>query len=261
MKLIEIFKEIYRYRALIFALVSRHLAQRYRGSALGFLWSILNPLCLMGIYALVFQYYIRFDQVENYTIFLFCGLLPWIWMQSAVIEAGNSIIASGHLITKSVFPAQILPIVSVLANLVNFTLSLPVLFVFMWAAGITIGWQLLALPLLMLLTFFFLTGLGFLVSSLNVYYRDVQHIISNALTFLFFLSPIIYPRSVVPEQFQITLDLNPFALFTEMYRDLILNATWPPLISLAAVFVWTFAVLLLGCSIFVYNREYFAEAL
>jgi len=123
-------KELYRYRSLVWALVVRHLATRYRGSVLGFMWSFLNPLCLMLIYSLVFKYYIRFSGVENYTIFLFCGLLPWLWFSSSLSESTSSIVSSGHLITKSMFPAHILPTVSVITNLINFILSLPLLFIF-----------------------------------------------------------------------------------------------------------------------------------
>ncbi|RMG39453.1 MAG: ABC transporter permease, partial [Candidatus Dadabacteria bacterium] len=197
--MIENFRELYKYRTLIYALVSRHLSMRYRGSLLGFLWSFLNPLLLMLVYSLVFKYYIRFDQVDNYSIFMFCGLLPWIWLSSGLVEGTNAIVSSGHLITKSMFPAQILPVVAVLTSLVHFLLSLPLLLIFMFVFGVSIKWTLLLLPLVIALQTFLLIGSSLLLGSLNVYYRDIQHILNNLLTFLFFLCPIIYPASVVPE--------------------------------------------------------------
>ena len=119
--------ELYRYRALVWALVGRHLATRYRGSVLGFVWSFLNPLCLMAVYTVVFKYYMRSNVVEHYSLFLFCGLLPWQWVASSAVEGTNSLVSSGHLITKSMFPAHILPVVSVVTNLVHFLLALPLL--------------------------------------------------------------------------------------------------------------------------------------
>ena len=123
--------ELWRYRALVAALVLRHLRARYRGSVLGFVWSFLNPLCLIAVYSLVFRYYIRFEDVEHYTLFLFTGLLPWIWFSSGLIEATSAISSGGSLITKAMFPAHILPIVAVITNLAHFMFAIPLLLVVM----------------------------------------------------------------------------------------------------------------------------------
>ena len=127
--------ELWKYRALIWALVGRHLRARYRGSILGFLWSFLNPLCLIAVYSLVFQYYIRFNDVQHYSLFMFAGMLPWIWFSSGLLEATGSISGGGSLVTKAMFPPHILPMVSVLTNLANFIFAIPLLFGFMLVAG------------------------------------------------------------------------------------------------------------------------------
>ncbi|MBX7138189.1 MAG: ABC transporter permease [Oligoflexia bacterium] len=254
-------KELYRYRSLIAALVQRHLSMRYRGSLLGFLWTLLNPLCLMLVYTVVFRYYIRFNQVENYTIFLFCGLLPWLWITSALTEGVGSVVASGHLITKSMFPAQVLPAVAVLTTLINFLLSLPILFLFMLATGMPFKLTLLALPGLIALQFVFLFGMVLALSSLNVHYRDIQHLVSNILTFLFFLCPIVYPASSVPERFRFSLTLNPFALITQSYHMLILEGVLPPLSSAIYLSAWAVLCVVLGGMIYTHYRESFAELL
>lgn len=254
-------KETYKYRALIHALVVRHLSIRYRGSALGFLWSFLNPLCLMLVYTVVFHYYIRFNQVENYTIFLFCGLLPWIWSSSAISEGTSSIVGGGHLITKSMFPAHILPLVSVLTTLINFLLSLPLLFIFMLADGVKLQVAMLSLPFVIIIQLAFLYGISLMLSSANVLYRDVQHLIANVLSLLFFLCPIVYPLSSVPEAFRFTIDLNPFALFIATYHTIILEGAWPSLTSLVILSVWSGVVLVLGNMLFDSWREEFAEML
>ena len=257
----QIISEMYQYRSLLHALVVRHLAVRYRGSTLGFLWSFLNPLCLMLVYMLVFRYYIRFDQVENYTIFLFCGLLPWLWVQSALIEGASAISGSGHLITKSMFPAHILPAVSVLTTLIHFVLSLPLLFIFMFFSGMTLHWTAVLIPALIILQGGLLFGLTLVLAAVNVFFRDVQHIVGNVLTFLFFLCPILYPRSVVPEKFHFTLDLNPFAVLTEGYHALILEGTLPAVQGIIYVSLWAGAALLGGAVVYQRNNESFAEML
>lgn len=253
--------ELYKYRTLFFALVRRHLAMRYRGSALGFLWSFLNPLLLMLVYTLVFRYYIRFDHVPNYTIFVFCGLLPWIWFTSSLSEGTSSIVSSGHLITKSMFPAHLLPTVAVVTNLIHFVLSLPLLFLFMYFAGLPFHATLILTPIVILLQFCLVQGLVLALSSFNVFFRDVQHLLANFLTLLFFLCPVLYPLSTVPERFRFTMEWNPFALITVFYHQTILEGSLPGIRPLIYVVFCVLIALLMGN--FIYNRysESFAEAI
>ena len=258
--MIENIKALYRYRTLLGALVLRHLSMRYRGSVLGFLWSFLNPLCLMLVYTLVFRYYIRYDK-EHYAVFLFCGLLPWLWVTSGLLEGAASIVSSGHLITKSMFPAHILPTVSVLTTGINFVLSLPLLFIFMVVAGMPLHATLLLLPVLVLLQLVFLLGLSLLLSALNVHYRDVQHIVGNLLTFLFFLCPILYPIDQVPERFRFMQDLNPLASLTVCYHSLVLEGSLPPLFTVCWLLLFVVLSLLVGNMVFDRYRESFAELL
>ncbi|MBX7144608.1 MAG: ABC transporter permease [Oligoflexia bacterium] len=257
----ENLRHISRYRALISALVVRHLSIRYRGSVLGFLWSFLNPLCLMLVYTLVFRHYIRFNGVPNYTIFLFCGLLPWIWLSSALLEGTNAIVASGHLITKSMFPALILPLVAVLTTMVNFVLSLPLLFVFVWLAGLEFHLTMLLIPLAIILQCLFVFGVTLATSTLNVRFRDVQHLLANALTLLFFLCPVVYPVESVPERWRFTLDLNPLALFVRSYQQLILDGTIPNMETIGYLGLWALGMLALGNILYSRYHESFAEML
>lgn len=254
-------REVLKYRPLVLALTERHLAARYRGSLLGFLWSILNPLCLMLVYVLVFHYYMRTPTEVNYPVFLFCGLLPWIWTSSALVEGTSSVVSSGHLITKSLFPAQILPIISVITTLVNFILSLPLLFIFMLFVGQPLTPALCFLPALIILHFLFLTGLTIGLSALNVFFRDVQHVLQNFLTFLFFLCPVVYPETVVPQRFRFLLDLNPFALLTQCYHEVVLQGVAPGLWQIFYLVAWVGVALLVGNALFMRYREGFAEML
>jgi len=257
--MIKSFTEIWKFRALISALIVRHLNSRYRGSFFGFIWSFLNPLCLIGVYALIFKYYIRFDHVENYTLFLFTGLLPWIWFSSGLLEATNSISSGGNLISKALFPAQILPLVAVLTNLVNYILALPLLFIFMLFSGIMPGVSILALPIVLFVQFIFIYGLSLLTSALNVHYRDVQHVLGNLMTLWFFLCPIIYPLDSIPEKFRFTYFLNPVAIFTDMYHGIFLNNLMPNFLTLFIIFVVSVVTLYFGLKVFNHYKEEFAE--
>jgi ABC-type polysaccharide/polyol phosphate export permease len=251
--------ELWKYRALLWALVQRHLHARYRGSLLGFVWSFLNPLCLIAVYSLVFQYYIRFNSVENYTLFLFAGLLPWIWFSSGLLEATGSISGGGSLITKALFPPHILPLVAVLTNLIHFLLAIPLLLGFMLICGVLPGASLAMLPLVLFVETLFLAGLSLALAALNVHYRDVQHILGNLMTLWFFLCPILYPIETVPEKFRFTLLFNPVALFTEMYQAMFLHGAFPSMSSLAMTFGISLAMCFFGASVFNYYRDEFAE--
>jgi lipopolysaccharide transport system permease protein len=253
------FRELWQYRNLLWALVCRHLNARYRGSALGFIWSFLNPLCLIAVYSLVFLYYLRFNQVENYSLFLFAGLLPWLWFSTSLLESTSAISGGGALITKAMFPTHILPTVTVLTNLANFLFAIPLLIAFMLIVGVMPSWALLALPLIIALELLFLLGLALALSAVNTYYRDVQHILANLMTLWFFLTPIIYPAENVPARVKFSLLFNPAAIFTEMYHRIFLRGEWPSLALLSIAVVFAVVSLLLGNAIFNHYREDFAE--
>ena len=252
-------KELWKYRALVWALVVRHLNARYRGSMLGFVWSFLNPLCLIAVYSLVFKYYIRFDDVESYTLFLFAGLLAWIWFSSGLLEATGTICGGGSLVTKAMFPAHILPTVSVLTNLANFLFALPLLIGFMLINSVMPTYAFFVLPIVIVIELVFMLGLSFALSALNVKYRDVQHILGNIMTLWFFLCPILYPESKVPDQFKFTLTFNPVAHFTKMYHQIFIEGHVPSLAEFGIVIAFSVVTFFIGNVVFNRYREEFAE--
>jgi ABC-type polysaccharide/polyol phosphate export permease len=184
-----------------------------------------------------------------------------MWVASGLSEGTSSVVASGHLITKSIFPAQVLPAVSVLTSLINYLLSLPLLLGIMWASGVSVPLTAAYLPLVIVVQAFFLFGITLLLSALNVLFRDVQHVVGNALTFLFFLCPVLYDRATVPEKFQVTIDYNPLALLMESYHLLLLKGQLPSLWALEYVLSWTIGLTVVGAAVFYRSRERFAEAL
>lgn len=254
MSLVQNIRDLKKHKTLLNALTLRYLASRYRGSVLGFFWTLLNPLFLMLVYTIVFRFYIRFETGEhNYTIFLFTGLLQWIFTTSLLIEASTSIVNSSHLITKSMFPAHILPTVACLTTFINYLFSLPLLFIFMVFFKEPFHLTLLLLPCLIFIQFIFLYSLGLMLSILNVYLRDTQHLLANFLNFLFFLSPILYPLTTIPEKFKFTIYCNPFALFTISYHNLILDGKIPDINIIYEILGIT--IVSLFVSIWIYDRH------
>jgi ABC-type polysaccharide/polyol phosphate export permease len=260
--------DLYRYRTLIGTLVLRELRARYRGSFLGFLWSFLNPLLLMLVYAVVFSIYLRVP-MEGYAVFLFSGLLPWLWFSSSLGHAAGVIVGSGALVKRVLFPAEILPLVSVLANLINMLLSLPLLFAFLLAFGVRPHAVLAFLPLLLVLQLLLTTGLALALAALNVHLRDVEQILTNGLTLLFFLSPILYPVSTVPttlrlgEALTVPLRplyfLNPIAGLVQSYQNIFFFGRQPHWIHLGMVTLCAVVALVIGWQVFDRLRDSLAE--
>ena len=184
------------YRGLIQSLVARELKARYRGSVLGFFWSFVNPLLLLSIYSFVFSTILPPNaSAENmpYEVFMFCGLLPWTWFSASLLEGTSSLIAGGNLIKKVLFPAEILPIVTVLANLVHFALGLLILAGFMvWRRHFPDWNELAWFPVIVVVQLVFTLALTLLLSALTVHFRDIKDLLANLLTFWFFATPIIY---------------------------------------------------------------------
>jgi ABC-type polysaccharide/polyol phosphate export permease len=242
--------DLVRHRSLVLALLERELKARYRGSILGFVWTFLNPLLLMAVYALVFRFYMRIA-VANYALFLLAGLLPWTWFSSSLADGTNAIVGGSSLVTKSLFPTEILPVVVVLSNMVNFALSIPLLALAGWAYGVSfspLAW--LWLVPVMVLQCVFTLGLVQSLAALNVHYRDVQHVVANLLLLWFFLTPIVYPASQVPERLHLLLWANPVALFTEIYRDIFVTPAWPNLEAFGVLTIYALVSILVGANIY-----------
>ena len=190
-------RQLFRYRALISSLVARELKARYRGSVLGFFWSFVNPLLLLLIYTVVFTVVlpgVHPPELEPFALFMFCGILPWTWFSSSLLESSNVLVAGGNLIKKVLFPAEVLPIVTVLAGLVHFCLGLPILAAFLIYYRVPVTpTDLLWFPVIVAIQLVLTVGLALLVSALTVHFRDVRDLLANLLTLWFFATPIIYP--------------------------------------------------------------------
>ncbi len=253
-----------KYRGLIQSLVARELKARYRGSVLGFFWSFFNPLLLLLVYTFVFTVVMPGGWDEKLgprALFLFCGLLPWTWFSSSLVESSNVLIAGGNLIKKVMFPAEILPIVSVLANLMHFLFGLLILvgFLIYYQAPLQLS-ELVWFPAVVLVQLVLSLGLALMLSALTVHFRDIKDILSNLLTLWFFATPIIYPMAQAPANARRFLNLNPFTHLAISYQEILFYpgpfGHWKWLVALGFASVLLF---LAGYFLFDRLRDSFAE--
>ena len=254
-----------RYRGLISSLVARELKARYRGSVFGFLWSFINPLLLLLIYSFVFTTIIPNEdpRTRPYALFMFCGILPWTWFSSSLSDAAGSLIAGGNLIKKVLFPAEVLPIVSVLANMVHFFLGLVILIVFLIVyQHAPDPWDLFWFPIAVLVQVIFTSALALLLAALAVHFRDIRDILANVLTLWFFATPIIYPHfQANVQKFRPLFNANPFTHLAVSYQEILFFygpiGHWRWLLALGAASIPLF----IACYwVFDRLRDSFAEA-
>jgi lipopolysaccharide transport system permease protein len=252
-------RELHQYRALLWSLTVRELRARYRASVLGFLWTFLNPTLLMLAYTLVFGVIMK-SQIEHFVYFLFVGLLPWIFFSSAIGTGVSAISDRRDLLTKVRFPPQVLPATIVATNLSNYILSLPLMLILGAYFGVWPSWHVVAYPLVLALQIIFTLALAYLVSALNVIFRDLQHIIANVLTLWFFVTPVFYSASAIPERFRgLVIAGNPMAALVTSYQAIFYHHRLPEGPPLLLVGVESLILLWLASQVFESRREDFAE--
>lgn len=251
-------------RVLVRALVRRELSARYRGGVLGFLWSLLNPLLLLLVYATVFRFVFtpRAD-VRPYALFLFGGVLVWNFVSGSLTEAVETFRSNGPLLRKTTVAPEVFPAAAVGARLSHLLLALPVLaaaIVYCAAQGsVRPGPALLEFPLVLLLAALTVFGAALAVSALSVHFGDVRDIVGNLLTLAFFVTPVLYPAEAVPERYRQFLYANPFAGFFNGVHDTLFSFRPVAAADWAAMAAWTVAALMAGGALFERLRDSLAE--
>ena len=261
--------DLIEYRELVASLVVRELKARYKNSVLGFLWSLLNPLGMMLVFTVVFTVFWPDNQVDNYPVFLLCGLLPWNYFSAGIMGSIHSIVGNAGLVKKIYFPREILPIAAVLAQLVNFLLALVVLFAVLIAFHANISSWVWVLPLVILIQTCFMLGMALILSTLNVFYRDVAMVMDVVMLAWFFLTPIFYPIERLPRSYEllgISLDvhwlmhvLNPMSSLISAYRDLLYWGYLTDIYFLSRTIITALLVLVFGYWLFVRFSGRFGE--
>jgi len=262
--MIKQFRDLISYRELLFSLTKKELKVKYRGSFLGFFWSLLNPVLIMLVYSFVFSIVLR-QGIKEFEVFLLCALLPFNFFSNSVNYGAGSIISNANLVKKIYFPKEIIPLSIVLSNLINFLLELLILFVVLSIFRYKFYTYIYLLPVIIIVQVFFVSGISLLVSSLNVLFRDLQHLVSILMMVWFFGTPIIYPLSMVPERFQFIMQINPMAVFATFYRNIFYYVKypegfqWPSLWIILICLGITFGVFFLGYFVFKKIEPRFAE--
>jgi len=252
--------DILHYRSLVKNLVWKDLKLKYRGSLLGFCWSLLNPLLMLTVYTIAFKYILKIGR-GDYAFFLLAGLLPWNFFSSSLVNSTRCIMDNAHLIKKVYFPRMILPIATVLFNFIQMLLALavflPLIFI---SSSVNTSWIALGyFLLLLLLNLLFTIGLAFILSALTVFFRDLTHLTEVFLLLLFWLTPIVYSISLVPDNLRWAFRLNPLAAFIVSFQDALVWGRPPePVLILTAIGA-TCLSLLIGYGVFDHYQTRFAE--
>ncbi|MCP4152296.1 MAG: ABC transporter permease [bacterium] len=256
--MIKKIKGLWEFKYLIYNLVLRDLKIKYKGSTLGFLWSLLNPLLMLAVYTVAFQYVIKI-KVPNFPIFLFAALLPWTFLTSTLSMGAGAITDNSNLVKKVYFPREVLPLSILLVNLFHFFLTFLVLIPALLFFKIVPGFAFFFLVVIIFFQTLFVLGLTFIFAALNVYYRDMKHLLEILLQLWFWATPIIWSIDLIPEKFRSYAFLNPFTPFVSAYRDIILRNQMPGLIKTGAIIVLGLLIFLLGTFIFQKKQRRFAE--
>jgi len=255
-----VFKNLYNYRELIKTSVKKDIGGKYKHSFLGFLWSFINPLLQIAVYALIFPLIIKND-IPNYTVFMVCGLIPWNFFASVINRTSFTMVENGNILKKVYFPREILPLSVVTSETVNFLISTLIILGFTLAYGMKPSVYLLLYPIIVLVQYVLLIGISLIVSSVTVYFRDLQHFIGVFLQLLFYATPIVYSMETIPESFRWILKLNPMTYIIEAFRDIFYNRAMPDLKTLGVILVVGVILCVVGYLIFNKLQKRFAEEL
>ena len=254
----SIFKELYQYRELLKTNIKKEFRGKYRKSSLGVLWSFINPLLQLLVYALVFPFILRVD-VEHYTTFMIVALIPWNFFASVVGSAAPIIVNNANIVKKVYFPRIILPISIVTSGLVNFIISCVLILGALLISGVGFSVYILYLPLIILIQYLLTLAMSFILSSITVYLRDLEYVINAIMMLWFYLTPVLYSADLIPTKYQLIYNLNPMTPIINAYRDILYYQVSPQLNGLLILFGFVIVLLVVGYIIFKKCERNFAE--
>lgn len=257
----KLFSEIYAYREMLVSLVKRDLRGRYKGSALGFAWTFINPLLQLGVYTIVFSIIMR-NGIKDYYLFLFVALIPWLFFSGSLIGGAGCIRGQGDMVKKIYFPREIIPIAHVTSQFINMLLSLVVVFFVLLVSGKGFNFvALLYLPLIMLVEYLICLGVALLLSGITVYLRDLEYFVGIISMLWQFMTPIMYGLDIVPERLMNVFFLNPMTPVIVAYRDILYYKTVPQVSTLLMAVLFGVAMIIIGFIVFGKLKKHFAEEL
>ena len=256
----NIFQKIYKYRELLKTNVKKEIRGRYKNSFLGILWSFLNPLLQLAVYSVIFGALLAGGD-KTYHIYICVALIPWTYFTTAITQAAFTVIGNADIIKKVYFPREILPISVVTSGAVNFAISTIIILAFVIFSGVGLSWYILLYPLILLVQYILLLGISFIVSSVTVYFRDLEHIIGVVLMAAFYGTPIVYKLEQLPANLQIIMQLNPMTHLINAYRDIFYYHQMPNMKILCLLLGISVILTIIGYFIFKKLQKGFAEEL
>lgn len=256
----NVFTSIYNYRELLKTNVKKEVRGRYKNSILGILWSFLNPLLQLLVYSVIFGALLAGGD-KTYPIYICVALIPWTYFTTTISQAAFTIIGNGNIIKKVYFPREILPISVVTSGAINFVISTIIIVAFVLIFGVGITWHILLYPFILLIQYILLLGISFIVSSITVYFRDLEHIIGIVLMAAFYGTPIVYKIEQLPASLQIVMNLNPMTHLINGYRDIFYYHQMPNMKILGILLLGSILLTLIGYLIFKKLQKGFAEEL
>ncbi len=253
-------------RALVGQLVRRDFEMRYVGSAAGWLWGVVHPIVLLLSWIFVFQVCLRISLpagsvTQNYPMFLFCGFLPWMLFQETVTRSAGSLVEQSNLITRTVFPSEVLPVSIFLSSLIHHLIGVVLVIGGALVILRTFSPMIVLLPVYMLFVGLLAVGVGWIVSSLHVYLRDTGQVLNVVMTLWFWLTPIMINEDSIPPRFHPLVAWNPMSWVVRAYRDRLLTSSWPRWQELAVLAAYSGAVFVLGGLFFRHLKRGFADVL
>lgn len=254
------FKELYKYRELLKTSIKKEIRGKYKASVLGVLWSFINPLLQVLVYAIVFPYLLN-NTGDNYLIYLVTGLIPWLYFQTVVTECITTVKSNASVIKKVYFPREILPISSAISGLINFFISCIIIIVFCVIFGVGVSWHIVFVPLIAVIEGMFALGFGMMLGAMDAYIQDLEYIVNFLLTLAMYGSPIIYRIDSVASNSTLVklITLNPLTQIINSYRDVFLYHQIPNMAVIGILFLLALAVLAIGWAIFRKLEKGFAE--
>lgn len=253
-RILECTREVIHARNVLHQLISQQLILRYRRTALGYLWTLVNPLLMMAVMATVFSTLFKVE-IKSFAIFLFSALIPWNYFNAVVTQSGGSFIQNEGLIKKIYIPKLIFPMSIAAALGVDSILSFVVLFLIIMLLGGQLSWSILFIPISFLLLFIFSFGVALIMSIATVFFRDLQHIVVIAMQALFFLSPILYKSEALVGKIDWLIGINPISSFIDIFRAPLYLATMPPTSSIVKALVFALAFFSVGMAVFLRQEK------
>ena len=252
--------ELIKYREFLLTSIKKEFRGKYKKSFLGVLWSFLNPLCQVLIYSIVFPFILG-NRIPNYVVYLIIGLMPWTFFSNTIIQSAASIVVNAGIVKKVYFPREILPISVATSNLINFFITQVIVLAALLISGIGISKSVVIFPIIVVLQYILQLGLAFIFSAITVYIRDVEYLITIFMQLMFYLCPIVYNPTSIPEKYLVYFKLNPMFHIISFYRQILYEQKFPNFIAIGNVAIMCFVILFIGYFVFDKIKKGFAEEL